>query len=115
MTESEALLGHLAGQIALELGESSSRPTLDPLIEGALSTVAIEIADDADQLRWTIQSQEPLHHCRAPTSMSLTRRRSPRALEHEDPASTPGVEADDSCIGTAQRWQAGQMADRSHG
>ena len=62
VTETDALLGDSACKIALQLCKSGRRPPFDPLVKCDLRTMAVEVADDADQLSWTIQSEEPLHH-----------------------------------------------------
>ena len=62
MTESEALFGDLAGKITFEISKSRRRPSFDAFVERELRTMAVVVAHHADQLRWTVQREEPLRH-----------------------------------------------------
>jgi hypothetical protein len=101
VTKTETLLGHPACQISFQFAEPSRRPSFDALVERDLCTMAIEVADNADQLCRALQSQQPLQHGRTPASVPLTGRRSAGPLEHEESAGATRIEPDDTRIGTA--------------
>ena len=117
MTETEALLGDPSCQVALELREARRRPALDALVEGDLSTMAIEIADNAHELGWAIEGKEPLQNGRAPARVSLAGRRSAGAFQRQDAASTPGLNRTTPAsalltVGKTVRCRRGRSGDR---
>ena len=57
MTEAKALFGDASCEIALELDKARGWESLCALVEGVLSTPAVEVADDAHQLRGAVERQ----------------------------------------------------------
>ena len=72
MTEAKALFGDAPGEIALQLDKARGWESLGALVEGVLCTPAVEVADDAHQLRRAVERQQPLHQHRAPLGVLLS-------------------------------------------
>ncbi len=62
MTKAETLLGDPAGKFTLHLCEPAYWPCLHALVICDLRTMAVEVADDADELCRAVETEEPLHH-----------------------------------------------------
>jgi hypothetical protein len=62
VTKTQALLGDPAGKITLHLCEPAHWPSFHALVKCDLSAMAVEVADNAHELCWTIETEEPLHH-----------------------------------------------------
>ncbi len=114
MTKTKTLLRDPAGKITLHLCQAAHWPSFHALVKCELRAMAVEVADDAHELSWTVETEEPLHHRRAPARMGFTGRRSTWSFDREDCASATGVEPDDPRISVVHDRQDGQMPERSH-